>query len=85
MSVNVKKMKMMVSSENGGKVAEKCKFCCPIFKKGVGIIYIYCQFCRCWVRKRYSGVRNKLKEDSKFNVRHVHIRHSRGFSKHKIQ
>ena len=34
---------------------------------GAGSNPNFCQFCRCLVRKRCSGIRGKLKEVSKFN------------------
>ena len=64
--INVKKTKKMISSENGQKVAEN-KFPCAISRKGVGSNSILWPFCRCWVHKRYSGTRGKLKVNSKFN------------------
>ena len=51
--VNVKKMKMMISSENVGKVTEEGTFPCPIFRKGLGSNSIFCYLSRCWVRKIY--------------------------------
>ena len=35
-------------------------------KKGVGVNSILCQLFGCWAYKRCSGIRGKLKEDSKF-------------------
>ena len=64
--VNVKKTKIMISSENAGKVTIKGTFSCAVCRKGVYSNLIPYQFCRCWVHKRCSGIRGKLKEDSKF-------------------
>ena len=47
------------------KVTEGGKFPCDVCRNGVGSNSILCQFCRCWVHKRYSGIGGKLKEDSK--------------------
>ena len=57
---------MMISGENAGKVTIKGKFLCAVCRKDVGSNSILCQFCRCWVHKRCSGIRGKLKVDSKF-------------------
>ena len=55
----------MISCQNVGKATMERKFSCAVCRKGVGINSIICQFCRCWVHKRCSGVRGKLKEDIK--------------------
>ena len=56
----------MISSENAKMVIMEGKFPCAVCRKGVVINSILCQFCRCWVHKGCSGIRGKLKEDSKF-------------------
>ena len=56
----------MISSENAGKVTEQGKFRCDVLRKNVGSNPIFCQFSRCWVHKRYSGIRGKLKDNSEF-------------------
>ena len=42
----------MTGCENGGKVTIEGKFLCAVYKKGVGINSILCQFCRCWAYKK---------------------------------
>ena len=42
------------------------KFLCAACRKDVGINFDLCQFSRCWVHERCSGIRDKLKEDGKF-------------------
>ena len=42
------------------------KFSCAAWRKGLGCTSILCQFFRCWLHKKCSGIRGKLKEDSKF-------------------
>ena len=66
MRVNVKKTKMMIRSKNAVKVTIDGKFPCAVCRKGVGSNFILCQFCRCWLHKRCSGFKGKLKDDSKF-------------------
>ena len=58
----------MIISENAGKVAIERKFPCAICRKNAGSKSNLCQFCRCWVRNRGSGIRGKLEEDSKFKA-----------------
>ena len=53
----------MMISENAGKDTIEGIFLCAVCRKGVGINSTLCQFCSCWV---HSGIRGKLKEDSKF-------------------
>ena len=62
---NIMKTKMIISSENGGKVTIEGRCLCAVCRKGVGSNSFFCQFCRCWVHKRCSGVRGKVKVDSK--------------------
>ena len=62
--VNVKKTKIMIS-ENAGKATTEGKFPCAVCRKVLGKNFILCQVFRCWVDKRFSGIRVKLKEDSK--------------------
>ena len=71
--VNVKKTKIMISSENDGMVKTEDKFSCAVYRKGVGSNSILCQFCRWWVYKRCSGIRDKLKRMVCLNVTHVYI------------
>ena len=63
LSQNAKKTKMMIGSENAGKVTFEKNFPCAVCRKGVGSNFILFQFSRYWVPKRCSG---KLKEDSRF-------------------
>ena len=42
------------------------KFSCAAWRKGLGSTSILCQFFRCWLHKKCSGITGKLKEDSKF-------------------
>ena len=57
---------MMISSENAGKLTEERKFPCAIYGKRIGSNSVRCQFSRCWVHKKYSAGRAKLKEDKNF-------------------
>ena len=57
---------MIISSENAGKVTTQGKFPCAVCRKGLGSNSILSTFCRCWLHKRCSGIRDKLKEDSKY-------------------
>ena len=45
--VNFKKAKMIISSENPGKITIEATFPCAVCRKGVGSNSIICQFCRC--------------------------------------
>ena len=57
----------MISNENaGGNITMEGKLPCVVCKKGAHINSILCQFCRCWVHQRCSGITGKLKEDNKF-------------------
>ena len=56
----------MISNENVGKVTIEDKLLCVVCRKGESINSILWQFCRCWLQKRCSGIKGKLKEDSKF-------------------
>ena len=47
MTVNVKTTKMIISSENGGKVTIEGTFLCAVCRKGIGSNFIICQFCMC--------------------------------------
>ena len=60
---------MMISSENAGKVTMEGKLPSAVCRQGLGINSILCQFSRCWVHKRCSGIKDKLKEESKFTRR----------------
>ena len=63
--VNIKKM--MVSSENARKVIEKRRYVfCTVCRKDVISNSKFCQFCRCWIHKIFSGIRDELKKDSEF-------------------
>ena len=55
--INVRKTKMMISSENArNKVRRRqVSLCC--LQKGVGRNSILCQFCKWWVHKRCIGIR----------------------------
>lgn len=66
MRVNVKKKKMMISSEHDEKVAEESKSACAFCRKNVGCHSILCQFYRCLVHNRCSGIGDKLKENRNF-------------------
>ena len=66
MGINVKKTKLMINSENAGKVTMEIKLSCVGCRKGLGTNFILCQFCRCWLHKKCSRIRGKLKEDRKF-------------------
>ena len=63
---NIKKIKMMISNENVGKITIEGKFPCIICRKRVSSNSIFCQLCRWWMHKRCSGFEGKLKVDSKF-------------------
>ena len=60
------RQKMTISIENAGMVTAEDKLPCVVCRKDVNRNPILCQFGRCWVYKRYSGIRGKLKEFSKF-------------------
>ena len=64
--VNIKKM--MVSSENARKVIEKRRryVFCTVCRKDVISNSNLCQFCRFWIHKIFSGIRDELKKDSEF-------------------
>lgn len=62
---------MTISSEIGGKVILENKFLCADCRKVVGKNSILCQFCRCLVHKRFSDIRGKLKENSKFKMLYI--------------
>ena len=51
------------------KVTIEGRFPCAVCRNGVESNSTLCQFCRCWVHKRCSGIRGKLKEDSKGRVK----------------
>ena len=57
---------MIFFSENVGKVSVETKFPCAVWRKGGDIDSILYQLCWCWVHKRYSDIRGKGKENSKF-------------------
>ena len=57
---------MMVSCGNAGKIAVEGKVPSAVYRKGEGINSILCQFCKCWLHSRRSGIRGKLKEGSKY-------------------
>ena len=63
---NVKKTKMMTSSENVGRVKKEGRFISTVSKKDVGRTSILCLFCRCWVYEVYSFIRVILRGDNKF-------------------
>ena len=48
---------MKLSIENAGKVTIEGKFPCAVCRKGIGSNSILCQFCKCRVHKRCSGIR----------------------------
>ena len=62
------KTKMIIGSESTGKVIMQAKFPRAASRKRVGSNSILCQLSRCWVHKRWSGIRSKLKEDRKFKI-----------------
>ena len=74
LKVNVKKTKAKVSNEKARKVKKQEKFPCTKCRKGVGSNSILCQFFKCWVHKRCTGVRGRLKQDDEFNCRICVIR-----------
>ena len=59
---------MMICNENAGKVTKEGKFPCAVCRKGTDITSINASFTDLsrYVHKRYSGIRGKLKDDSKF-------------------
>ena len=42
--INVKETKIIISTENAGKVTEEDKFSCGVYRKGAGINSTLCQF-----------------------------------------
>ena len=66
MRVNIEKTKMIISSENIGKVTMADKLPGAVYRKGVSIYSILYQFCRCWVNKRCDDIRGKPKKNREF-------------------
>ena len=66
---------MKLSIENAGKVTIEGKFPCAVCRKGIGSNSILCQFCKCRVHKRCSGIRITPPplEIASLNVSHVQI------------
>ena len=56
----------MINSENAGKVTEKSQSPSTVCRKSRSSNSILCQFWRCQVHERYSGIRGKLEKDSNF-------------------
>lgn len=44
----------------------KNMFSCAVCRKDVGCNFILCQFYKCWVRKKCSGIGGRLKQDEEF-------------------
>ena len=63
---NVKKTKMLISSENARKVTYGDKFLGAVYRKAVRSKYILCQFCTHWLHNKCSSTNGKLEEDNKF-------------------
>ena len=59
--VSVKKTKIVIRSENAVQVSVEGQFPIAVCRECVGSNSILCQFC---IRKRCTGSRGKLKEDS---------------------
>ena len=66
---NFKRTKIMTCSENAVKVTEEDKLPGAVCRKGVGSNSIPCQFCRCLVSNRCSGIRSNLKENWNFKCK----------------
>ena len=64
--VNFWKTKTMINSENAGKVTEKSQSPSTVCRKSRSSNSILCQFWRCQVRERCSGITGKLEKDSNF-------------------
>lgn len=60
MWVNVGRTKMMTSSQKASKVRKEDKVFFVACRKGVGCNCMLCQFCNCWARKKYIGIRGSL-------------------------
>ena len=65
-TVKVQQSKIMISSKNAEKVTKEGKFPCAVCRELLSSIYIFCQFFKCWVHKKYCGIGGTLREDSKF-------------------
>lgn len=59
----------MTCSENAVKVTEEDKLPGAVCRKGVGSNSIPCQFCRCLVSNRCSGIRSNLRENWNFKCK----------------
>ena len=55
--------KTIISSENSVNDTVELEFPCAVCRKGVHSNSILCKFCGCWVNKKWSGIRGKLKYD----------------------
>ena len=64
--VNFKKTKTMINSENAGKVTEESQSSSNVCRKSRSSNSILCQFRKCQVHKRCSGIRGKPEEESNF-------------------
>ena len=62
--VNFKKTKTMINSENAGKVTEESQSSSNVCRKSRSSNSILCQFWKCRVHKRCSGIRGKPEEES---------------------
>ena len=56
----------MINSESAGKVTEKSQSHSTVCRKSKSSNSILCQFWRCRVHERCSGIRAKLEKDSNF-------------------
>ena len=62
---NVEKTKIIISSENAGKVTEEDELLCAVCRKDLDSNSILCQIWWFRLHEECSGIRGKLKEDSK--------------------
>ena len=69
--INVKKSKMMINSENAGKITKEGKFTFVVCREDASSYAILYKFCVCWVHKKCSWIKSKLKENT--HVRYVQI------------
>ena len=51
---------MMTSNQKASKVRKEDRVFFVACRKGVGCNCMLCQFCNCWARKKYIGIRGSL-------------------------
>ena len=64
--VNMGKTMVMICQVKSGQVMDSGKWPCGICKKGVGSNSIQCTKCKKWIHKRCSKIKQRLKQDPRF-------------------